>query len=853
MGQADGELGPHLVREIVNLELNSPGELNTRAPLATTETPLANVFRVYYMSADPSGSSPGGWEFRLKATEIDVVDDQGVVQETLSLGLTASNLSEVEIHGDMAIVAAVDSSGDPLDTFIVTHDKSQTRFAGPQHESGYGTINEDSYSGGWEIKGMSRPTPTLIDHSFEDLTQYRSGADPAEDTNEVSNLIAAVSGALEAPEIDSDTILLLWTIDHENPDSGALNEPAEHEFRIQFEYADGSTSSLSNPVYTAIPASVRDGNMVAFTVCARHDLDPSVKSINIYRRIDEAGEYDLLSTAHIYSEELEDETVEVGTTVSWRERDLASEADMSSGGWDSYAERVETSSPFSDGSVLVRGYNGSLGSGVNTFATSGWRRYSDTCIYFPRHYTFNGQMRVRMEEGSGDGFGEWLFSASGLAPASINGSPTARIMGGCLCPIPRLYMSGGDVYIANGGSYEPELPHWWVRGLISVDSLDDQSAYNGSTATIDSVGTFTAQSCANNIRPLVFMIDRGQPGILTYKDVEGVTDEERVEVKPRHIAVVNGRLLCLNTVWDDEDYRSRLAWSEYGKFRSFSNTSYNEYGYSDDGRGVGIAKHGSKILILNTSCIHGLDVSGGSDMAWREITADYNIGCLSLKHYIETPFGVVFCDKRKAYIWNGQLKCITEDMRRNITRTYSSFISGGVTGMGYLPSMQQVWIMSGQEALVYDITREAWHRHDFTEMSSGDDLMGIIVRDNLEYAEISSSGDATKSLVDHQDTTAPPFGFKINTGPITMGVPEIVKKLKRVYIETNVEAGDGTFSVTCNGDTPLEKNNPGSGVTRVSKSIRDYSIEVEIDVPEDDAWRGAIREIGISYKPKRLK
>lgn len=853
-GETDGEVGQNTVQELLNVELDRPGELRPRAPLATPVA-VPGAFREFRMAADPSGDSPGGWTVRLSSSGVAMVDDQGVVASTHAFGAAASDLTEVVIYGDLVIVAAVDADGDPIATYMVAHEASEQRFLGPQDEGGYGSISPGWTPGQWKMRAISRVEPNLQQLSFEDMRQYILGNAIVNDDFEVGNLISQANAAIGSGAND---VLLLWALDHENPDGGALTSPTEFEYRVQFRYLDGTTSSLSNPIFVGIPGTVKGGNAVIFTVCATYSLDSSISAINVYRRdYTEGSSLELIMTAHVYGDDIEEATSDAGSSMAWRSRDTSTDSPDSESPYlaDSYMEHPEfDSSILNDGTAAMTAYNGSIAAPAASVVTAGWRHYGDIYYYMPHHYTFDGQLKVRIDDETNENYGEWIYTARGIAPAPVSGAPSCRIMGGCMVSLPQLTFAAGSAISPRIiQDFLHQLPYWWIPGLIEVSALDDTSGYNGSSQSITGVGTFTASSAPSSAMPIVLFYDTGQPGQLTYDDVEGVPDEERVEVLARHVAMVGGRLVCLNVDVDDERKPSRLAWSEFGKYGSFSENSYNDRGYEDPGAGVGIAAYGPRVLVLHDTSVYALDVSGGSAMNWRSIGEWKDLGCVGPRGYCTTPFGVVFCDQRKAYLWDGQsMRCITEDANKTVAARYSELVAGGISGVGYLPSRHQVAIFGDGRAMVYDITRGAWHTHVYSELASGVQPIGSFESGGVEFLELHDGADYYTSAIDY-DADEIAHQWRIDTGDMAMGAPEFVKKLKRVYVQTSAQAGQGTFEVSVNGDTPTRQQSPGSAITRVSKSARGPEIRIVVDIPEGDAWLGSIKEIGFSYKPKRLK
>lgn len=392
---------------------------------------------------------------------------------------------------------------------------------------------------------------------------------------------------------------------------------------------------------------------------------------------------------------------------------------------------------------------------------------------------------------------------------------------------------------------------------------------NGELCFLDiETGTFTweydgAQTLSQqlieahvNATPLIFTLDLGSASLYTDQSFTGVAEDDWVTVKPRHIAVSGGRLFCLNGYFDGSDEETRMFYSSHGNFSAFSRYAYIDYGARGDGVGVGISTYRNKLLLHFTGATYVLDISGGIDASWRELGAISAMGSISSKSIIETPVGVFWYNGVDLVWFNGTnvnpVSYIERD-RRSVRETLSSMIGERHEDvvLAYRKSLRQVWLCLDSDVMVFDIDSFAWHKYEL------DEIEGEIIDISGQAGDEILLTDTSTYSFDPTGTVEFDWGVK---GTIDLGVPEIEKKAKRIYLDIRPDddSVERMLELVVSGNNVSQTHelytSVPSGVIRAQASIRGRHIELDVHTFEGGGqWRAEIESLGMSYKPKRVK
>lgn len=345
------------------------------------------------------------------------------------------------------------------------------------------------------------------------------------------------------------------------------------------------------------------------------------------------------------------------------------------------------------------------------------------------------------------------------------------------------------------------------------------------------------------------------------EEIGGVNAEDISSVKPRHIGTAGGRLFALNILENSIEQPSKLMYTEFGNFSVFRKDNYIDYGVRDDGRGVAISTLKSYVIAHHTASTYVFDISGGSDFVWREVGAYKDVGCLDPNLIVTTPFGVFWCDRNHMWFYDGRQPI---PITGEIINTYRSIVSK-IERVLYKESLKQVWLVpnDGGYIYVFDIDGQRWHTHQFTEFNQNTRLHdSIYVVGSDVFLNTVTREFSEHKFYKFTDSGTAPFTWRLDTGKMDMGMPEIIKKIRRLYCHMvrdeayaavdralKIQAiGSTSGNILINDDLVINDEQ-----VRISTSVRGYHVRFIISVEASEFWTGAMESLGVSYKVKKLK
>lgn len=860
-GQTDGDTNEQTVRELLNVEIDTPGVLKPRGNMTSmSSNTLSGTIDVKNI-IDPSDPSNTllvvltTTSVRIKAgalylDTLDFADAEGGGVASISANST------MVVHGHDIYVAALDASTDePIGVFHVGYVSSEERFTAPYIYDATAYDASESVSGWYMVHG-SGDTPDLnVAITYNGNGGFAGGI---------------LSYTLDADMTTANDVGL--AIDLRPTDIAAFQEPERiaFDYCVQYVYRDGSHSKLSNVVtiYEKANELSNPNNTSAaiVTVCVNPVISISVSAINIYRRvgsIDGAVEqdksFDLLETAYLYCE------------------DMQSISDESSGGLlalddieiDGGTTITISGTPDADGkSVVTHEFTGTLKK------TAGWLNYDTNVIgWVPESYIASGDFSstVRQTEASSDYYKwdltdavfvipmEWLASGIIGSRAMFAVNPTSSVNS-----------------VAPTSSSPDALDCHDVVGALISFSAGNLEAKNGAGAAVVSALTPVSLSAA-----FIGVYDVGDTLLLSANEVIGAEPEDVIDVLPSSVAIAAGRMICLNSVHDGQRKPARLSYSEFRKYGTFLDSNYIDFGPRDDGVGVSLAYFAGRLLVLHSTSSYIIDISSGSDVSWREIGAFNDIGCLTNRTVVRTSVGVFFGDSNDCYYFDGMnISKLTRTPYADVRASYQSIADEDMV-LSWRGDKRQLWVSNGRDVLVYDFDLRAWHKHSVStiEASAMTDVVRFVNVGGVEQLVIKSATlFAFYKFVD-TDTTCK-FQWGLTTGPITMGSSEFIKKLKSIYLDfdtstpleitpsVNDSQGFSLWYGDQSGDADVIRiPAPGRTVEKVRGSDRSYYLNLKVQANENGKWVGdpavwatgasywkaAIESFGLSYKPKKLK
>ena len=704
------------------------------------------------------------------------------------------------------------------------------------------------------------------------------------------------------------------------PNEGMFGRGAVVAFKVQFIYYGGGMSLLSEESlvsgWNEFPIADSDDEVTTYALgiapIVSSNLNRAVKGINIYRKIISSGnselapdsQFMLVRTVWLDSKVLEDGETRQGETniehtlwasngrrFGYFDEEYGLSNPVSSYMWYLGLSRLSIPAewtPTGD-NRKVKCDDG------DTYLTSGWVKVgSSHMMYLDNHYesecqySFSEDVYVpgnmptyswQPTSYSVLGRVELRFTAKVFSNIYGRGnSLRTLIRAGARLPSASLQNNSGDVFYR---MYQPmNFAYRTIRNYAFPehdygspgDKVALMSAADDGEITYSGTGVAGLVVPGEDSIPFVAFRDVGETVLDDELSIMGGSDSEFIVVKPDNVAVVGGRLCGVSGRHDGESKPSRFSYSQFQNYGMTLQSSYLDYGARSDGEAKAISTHRGMVLIHFSGATYVVDVSGGSDMAWRELGANSGIGIINKFAVAETPAGCVWGDHNGVYMFDGQqIAEVTVQPQRGISvkETYLTMIQSNTerVRVNYRPDKKQVWISNGSDVLVFDITTGAWHEHSLDELASLVDfdvidiwdLSGkiyVVVRriDGLVGAYELSTEDS-----DHDFSWGVDIKFSAQ-------VPELIKKAKRFYVDTMAKSAGHRINTMVHGrgavaivqdllvtqvDSFFDPDH--ETMIRFSASARGRSLSLVVRNTAGDKWAGAFGSLGMSHKFKSLK
>jgi len=931
-GQTEGDVSEQTVRDLINVELDVEGALYPRQQLSevagrqwsyngTNDTP----YDIKYMNNPLVPSEL--YRVLLYKTGVKILkDSDGSTVGTFLIssaagwsgGASIGPTSSLEIHADNIYIAAMstDSPPLPLGVFKLVYISAATRFRPPKHcTSVTGGNGEVAYAARWAMLGPDGLAPVLAVYKINEIW----GQQPSNDKSAVVSNANTAIGII--PTKTKVALFMTRVLDRHDRTAPlmevvspmAVNRHYVCEYAVQFVYADGTHSALSNSVVCVSETNYREqGVGIGTTVGINSGISEVIAGINVYRRIMRADEeysngnaFELLYTADFQTTMLESKDVTANSamlTKHWNKYevtggDLGHTIDDDANYGVTGLRRVNTGFNL----ITPGAGNRRFFSGLVSY-TSGWFRMAtyfadnpDTylMVYCPQclvaigeHTVYAGTTPDTMSDTHQAACHyKLVVGATGGNDAVVVYGYEANVGSNVYCvtnsqvPLtPFLVPSGYGLAISP--SYQHIGVEYADDGIVPAFSrrqtptfgwdLFGAVLFQPANSTVHASypdHPSAAQLSGNGTRmidpyAIMFYVDYSQ-AMATLENVSGLTSDERSIVLPRRIAFGVGRMLCLNVDQDGVTKSSRLAYSEFRRFNAFRKSNYIDYGSRDDGVGVALGFFAGRLLVLHTTASYALDVSGGTDMAWREIASHTDIGCLSAKAMVVTSMGIFFADSFEVYWFDGERITKISDLEgRRVTAAYRAMNKANVT-LAWRSDKRQLWVCDGSTVLVFDIDRGAWHKHLLTDAQASSHVVRFNDLAGATYLTAIYRSGNVSTFYNYGFSSSgltTPFVWGVRTGPINMGASEIVKKSKSLYIDTVGATGtSGDFMVWYTNPDSANDKEFTPGVTRTVHRIKISTRKPWLDImvlakaTGGVYWRGVVESVGLSFRPKRLK
>jgi hypothetical protein len=826
----------------------------------------------------------------------------------------------MSINGTDIYIAAIDPSTKlPIGVFHCMYLNSLNRFRLPLYTEGTSLGGEVPISARWTMIGPSGVVPAL---SIIEVTE-RWGADP-DNTREAfytsattlcgytKSRVVIAATAVRDRNMKTSTLMTHFT-------PMAVEQTFSVEMCVQFVYADGTHSRLSNAAAFSVTTSYANQCIgIATTVAVSSSISQTVASVNVFRRIVKRDEsvtpeldWELLYTADV-------------STDIIAEKDRVSSESSINKYWSSLSDIDASCDGITSFGKKDTGFNtvvfpdaGSRRSFVGLCAyTSGWFKCgtytpdapdSYLMVYCPNtliakgvHTVWAGQIHESHNEDTDGWYYKRVVGSSTPNEAVIAYGWESLLGSNTYClgadesvlspevqnqptylmfPI-RRYIGAVDNWVSGSLSLSEQTQHRAFGAELAGTAIFVPTASSVKTNYLAEGPTTASGSTMTGPRVMFMFVDNSQAGF-SVESVCGVKDEERSTVYPRKIAFVGGRMIGLNVVQDGKELSSRLSYSEFRRLNAFRESSYIDYDTRDDGSGVAIASFAGRILVLHTTSSYILDISGGSDMSWRELGAYGDVGAISDLAVVSTNVGIFFGSYSDVYWFDGtKLVKITELEGRRVSTAYRAMDKSKVS-LVWRGDLRQLWVCERlSNILVFDMDRGAWHRHALSEISNGEHTTPIRFNNvaNVEFLTAQYkllTVDAFYAFRFNPNVpTSCPFQWGLTTGLINMGASEIIKKSKSFYLDLSgvtTQPAEPWYLPAPNERIPWGLDIwytdvtgsvdkfivPPTGrlVQRIRTSVRRswLNFKVLAKLNGSTYWRGSIESLGLSYKPKRLK
>lgn len=785
-------------------------------------------------------------------------------------------------------------------------------------------LHEQRYDWTWVVRSIDPIKPDVVSSvarsfqimGYEDLMEYWGIICGGRDIHD--SLFLGMDAVRSSMPVGGCGLVLTAMPEED----GLYGSNAVVEYRVQFKYGDGRFSRLSDPQRINISDVAQqweddildnehdNGSRmfepdaydefkygIGVSLMVSKDLDESVDEVRIYKKVidsdnadlEDSGEYELLQIAKVRDdetdpiEELGMPDVTVNERFSWAQTqqfgDYSFQAFMCDPGPPVYLDIEDDLRE-----IRFSTFNGEERRGHQTvtggtlYRGSGWCSNSQCMVYIPECYgVSDGTLTIQtIQQGPAGNYQYFhdpftsFYNLTMLIATYRSNDPGTRLGLGFQAPTYGAQRIANDDWIAIGQHAKLTdrryLPHDEYTANIStlgnmlcnseVCVLDFGTGTFGGSYIGPMGYTLEQYGIEQNRPPVPFIMDLGNASLYTDESFTGVSEEDYVTVRPRHIAVSGGRLFCLNGLFDGSDEETRMFYSSYNNFSSFSRYAFIDYGARGDGVGVGMSTHRNKLLLHFSGATYVVDISGGIDASWRELGAISAMGAVSRKSITETPVGVFWYNGVDLVWFNGnRVDPVShlEKRRRSVRETLSEMIDGEHESvvLAYRKALRQVWCCMGSDVMVFDIDSFAWHKHELDEIEGTIiDISGDASDENLLTSTDTYSFDPTGQVSFN-------WGLK---GIVDIGVPEIEKKAKRIYMDhrpydSTVERALELI-VTGNGVSQTHDilTKVGGGVVRAQASIRGRHIELDLHTTDGGGhWRNEIESVGMSYKPKRVK
>ena len=345
----------------------------------------------------------------------------------------------------------------------------------------------------------------------------------------------------------------------------------------------------------------------------------------------------------------------------------------------------------------------------------------------------------------------------------------------------------------------------------------------------------------------------------TYTSRTGMEqDEKRPAVKWKTSAVSENRAFIGNVDTKDENdqtvrERSRVFWSEIGKYDSFNIINSMDIGKNDGDEVVSLQYHAGRLYILKERNTYVLNVSTSQFF----IEAHYSgYGCSWRNASVVTPYGVVASDDQHITLFKPDG---FQELSLPIKETFEG-LSKSRSVIGYSPKENEIYYLSDtydSSALPnffkYNFNTKSWSQID--NPIGGGTWSNFGVGRNLEPTAYYITTGGSLKVVEMNRGSATSNTATVKTKKFDLGVPHRQKSLLGVgatYKTSSTGGDDVTMNLYFDGNTSADvtktftnSNTITNGYKKASGTFK--TVEVELTASSSTL---EIEDVSLKYRLK---
>jgi len=292
-----------------------------------------------------------------------------------------------------------------------------------------------------------------------------------------------------------------------------------------------------------------------------------------------------------------------------------------------------------------------------------------------------------------------------------------------------------------------------------------------------------------------------------------VKDEHRVELKYKHVVVVNRTAYVANTqvfsrrrgtIKAESDAMYKSVVNQFDSFASFNKI---EAAVNDGEEITALAEFGDKIFQYKQNTLYVINVGGQTEFLESKHA---HKGVNNPAAVCKTDFGIAWVNKHGCYLYNGEtiINLLEKQKIQRVSESsWSSFISTHSPMIGYFPKKRQLIVVDAFDAsgagacYIYNMVTSTWtkgHNLTFTDAVKSNfinDYNGDLVHAVAATPKKWSNDSAVQSNI------------SLISKDIDFGNPSVRKKIYKVYLSYKGDGRAITIGYRINGENAASPSN----------------------------------------------